>query len=173
MKKMKLAEAYQRWLNDPSEENRNQLGESLFYYIKAIIASRYGKDFFFLEDAIGEAAHRILTSIQDPNTKVDNISTWAYATTCNTCIDMLRTRSAKKEQILFDNVNHKIEPKYIERLSLKTLVSKLSPIQRGIVQLKLEGASNKDIALRLNISKHSVEQRWLRIICRLRTLWVA
>jgi len=166
---LKVKDAYDNWKLEHSEQARNQLGESLFYFIKATIANNFGKRFNYLEDAVGESASKVLLYIANPKVQIDDICNFVTAVTCNTCLDMLRRRQKRDEQILLDDGTGAIKPRYIDKLLLETLLKKLSNQEKELVELKMDGISNENIALELNTTVDGVKGRWKRLLPYLRT----
>ena len=167
---MKLEDAHQQWLKDPTPTNRDQLGESLYHFTKAIIASQFGPQYSLLEDAIGESCLKVLAGLSDSELQIKNVTTWAYVVTYNTCLDMLRAKSRREEERLCENMHPHFEPGYIEHLTLESLCEKLSPQEQALFNYKIDGLANEAIAERLDVTENVVRHKWEDVNLKLRTL---
>ena len=170
--KMKLNEAYKEWKDAPSTDTYNQLGESLFRFIQATIATEFRSRYEELRDAVGEVICEIMKDIGSYDPSKGSFSNWVYGITCHTCMDMRRQKISRREQVLLENGTGSIKPTYEDRLLLKTIISKLSEEDQRLIQLKLEGHSNEEIAFRFQINTGAVKMKWIRIVDRLRTIGV-
>ena len=167
---MKVNLAYQKYHDNPSPENYEQLGIALYKYIKAIIATKFGRHFDALVEATGEAALEVYKDLPNFDLSKGNFSTWVYTVTYNTCLDMRRSHLQRKEQILPDwDGDVSLKPKYIGRLFLESLVAKLSIEEQRLVKYKIEGYENEDIAQELNLAVQTVKNKWGLVQHKLRT----
>src|ERR1035437_8049185 len=98
---MKLNDAYTQWKTNPISENYDILGESLLPFIQAVIATKFAGKFCFLEDATGESICEILRSLNRFDHTKGAFSNWVYGITFHTCIDMLRAKGIRSEQVLW------------------------------------------------------------------------
>src|SRR6266446_10325655 len=144
--KMKLNEAYKEWKDAPSTDTYNQLGESLFRFIQATIATEFRSRYEELRDAVGEVICEIIKDIGSYDPSKGSFSNWVYGITYHTCMDMRRHKISRREQVLLEDGTSSIRPKYEDRLLLKTIVSKLSLEEQELMRLKMQGFSSQDIA---------------------------
>src|SRR6266403_145114 len=177
MKKIKLNDAYEHWLSTAQydayahTEAYNQLGESLFRFIQATIATEFSSRWEALRDAVGEVICEIIKDIGSYDPSKGSFSNWVYGITYHTCMDMRRHKISRREQVLLEDGTSSIRPKYEDRLLLKTIVSKLSEEDQRLIKLKLEGHSNEEIAFRFQINTGAVKMKWMRLEESLRTIW--
>lgn len=173
---MKTNEAYSNWVAaaqvspEALAKARDELGEALFYYIRAIIASNFGNRFNYLEDALGESAHKIISHIGEYNSAKGNFASWVYGVTVNTCTDMLRLKTRQSEQVLTDSPLYATKPTHFERLFLETLLKDLDEDERELLDLKANDVSNEDIAAQFDTSEGAIKMKWSRLQEKLRTV---
>jgi RNA polymerase sigma factor (sigma-70 family) len=177
---MKVNEAYEKWKlsihlgASECTEAREKLGEALFDYIKAIIASRYGRSYSFMEDAVGETFCKVLENLpyfgQNKEEGKGNLAKWVYVITRNTCADMARSRYRRNEISIQEGLHKPVQTSYIEKLTVDRLIDKLPEEDRTLIRMKVEEYSNEDIAARLGISVSAVKKRYVRRMGKLRTL---
>lgn len=166
---MRVQEAYDFYKESQSTEARSILGEALYYYIKAIIAMHYGTHYYYLEDVIGEAAHKVLQQVDKPRADITDFSNWVYAVTINTCIDKLRQQTQRQEQGLLSNVTESVEYNRIDKLALEKVLSRFSKLDKRIALMIGEGLTLEESALELGISRATLQRKRTKILGRLRT----
>lgn len=166
---MNYEESYLAYKENPTEANWEALGEQLYPYLKAIIASNYGRNYFFLEDCVGEITLKILGALRDPNNGIENIATWTYTIARNTCLDRLRIKSSHKESVIGEGAESKWIPPYERKILLEQLMEQLNPIETEITLLRADGFSAAGIAEKLDITEVTVWKRWQRVKEKLRT----
>lgn len=98
-------------------------------------------------------------------------STWVYQAVINKSIDMSKQSMNLRERLLFDDTYkgtkvHKTEAK----LTLKSLISKLTDDDRAHVQMKLDGLTDEEISEAFGIELRTGQQRWLRLKKHMRDL---
>lgn len=162
--------AYQQWKEKPCKLTEDQLGSALFNYAKAIVSSEFGNRTHFLEDAVGEASHKVYSNLSNFDPQKAQFNTWVHTIVYNTCIDMLRAKSALKEQKLVNEEDFGYEHRFIKKFSLTQLTKKLNFQEKWMLQAKLDGVSDTEIAELLFISKSNAKIRWVRLMRKLRTL---
>jgi len=169
---MKINDAYRAYKDNLSPETYAIFGEALFRYIKAIIASQFGNRFYYLEDAVGEAAHRIIKNLDSYDEKNGSFAVWVYAIASNVCIDMLRHSQTLKEQRLSgaEDKDVKAYSRESGHLLLGNLLSKLDLEDREFVLTHLHVEDKEEINRYLGISDEHRRKRYSRILQKLRTL---
>jgi len=176
MKRIKLNDAYALWIGTAQvdayshEEAYNQLGESLFRFIQATIATEFSSRWEELRDAVGEVICEIIKDIGSYDPSKGSFSNWVYGITCHTCMDMRRHKISRREQVLLEDSTAAVKPNYTDRLLLKTMVSKLSVEEQELVKLKMQGFSSQDIAQQWNVQEGKIKMQWSRLLDRLRTI---
>lgn len=166
---MKVNESYALYHKDPSPENYNQLGESLYAFIKAIIAGKFGNRYNLLKEAVGESVCNILGNLNSFKPDKNTFAMWVYTIVYNTCIDMLRTNSKNNAWELLPK-DGTIDPDYLQKIQLKASIKKLDYTDQRLVRLKLAGFKNLAIGDEMGLTEKAVERKWCKIISRLRTL---
>jgi len=169
--KMKLNEAYNQWQTASNVDTYNQLGESLFRFIQATIATEFSSRWEELRDAVGEVICEIIKDIGSYDPSKGSFSNWVYGITCHTCMDMRRHKISRREQVLLEDGTSSVKPKYEDRLLLKTIISTLSKEDQKLIKFKLAGFSYKDIGDGLKLSEGAVKMKWMRLEESLRTIW--
>jgi len=166
---MRLAEAHYRWTHGTkSPKEWEQFGDALYRYVKAIVASQHGSRFQLMEDAIGETVCKVLKAL--PEGGIDNITTFVYALTCNTCVDIIRQRQIRPEEVLLENLAYAEDEHREERISLEKMATQLHEEEVEMLLLKLDGRSNEDIATIQGTTVSAIKSRWFRLEEKLRTL---
>jgi RNA polymerase sigma-70 factor (ECF subfamily) len=100
-------------------------------------------------------------------------TTWFYRLAYHMCLRELERRKARAE-VSLENLRHLslscLESQALARIGLERLSKRLSPEELGLLNLKLIGLEEKDIACALKIGKKAVNQRWLRLRRKLQSL---
>jgi RNA polymerase sigma factor (sigma-70 family) len=155
---------------------REQLGEALLKYVKALVKQEYRSQFDSTEDAVGESIVKIFSKLGSYNPELAPFPVWVKVIVCNTCTDLLRDRIRRKEQPLLDfgcwELDEAFYPEtsHSTSIALKQLTDQLPPEDRALVQLKLDGLSPKEMADYLKVPIGSVKRRWFFVCEKLRTL---
>ena len=163
---MTANEAYQQYIDNPTSENYEELGKALIPWIEAIVAKVFGERVHSLQDAVGDALYNVLAKLTSFDSNKNSFHMWVYATTYNACIDELRHHSDRKEIRLVD-IDGTTEP--VDRLFLKSLIAQLSERERELVELKMDGVPNEDIAQELGFATQTVKNKWGLLQQKLRT----
>jgi len=167
---MKLNEAYKEWKDAPSTDTYNQLGESLFRFIQATIATEFSSRWEELRDAVGEVICEIIKDIGSYDPSKGSFSNWVYGITCHTCMDMRRHKISRREQVLLEDGTGSIKPDYEDKLLLRSIVLKLPLKEQELIKLKIQGFSTRNIAEKWNVQEGEIKMKWIRLVDRLRTI---
>lgn len=167
-----LNKTYLTYRNNPTSDNYEALGAGLLSFVKATIANQFSRYFTSLEDAVGEACLEIIKDLPGYDLTKGSFTNWVYGVTCHTCLDMLRKEKGRMEEDIEEGnkiiSNFGVEDKLIVR----SLMGKLSPHEKRIVEMKMYGLSNEEIAQEIGTTEGYVKIKWNRILERLRTLGV-
>src|ERR1035437_10117377 len=104
---IKVNDAYELYKADPSQENKEQLGGSLFSYCDAFLKKNYchdGATYHTVRDAIGETILRVWRDFEqyDP-TKGCQFKTWVTIMLKSDVVDILRAYGTRNEIGISDN----------------------------------------------------------------------
>lgn len=161
---------YQKWADTKQEQDRNDLGEALYYYIKRVVRKQFPAWSVYLQDAVGESAHNIFKGIDTYNPEKGSFAQWVYGVVHNTCVDILKQRSIRQEQHL---VGYEAVTEYADRsehFELDKLRDGLTEDENRLITFKLNGFKNKAIAKEMSTTEGYIKIRWLRLCQKLRTL---
>jgi RNA polymerase sigma factor (sigma-70 family) len=168
-----LNEAYQAHKDNPTSENYEALGLALMTFIEATIVRTHGSQFRELEDAVGEACLKVFEGLSSFDSKKSGFSTWVYTVTEHACIDALRRRNGQQEEELdtatLNDQSYDFYKDMDARLDLEKRVKELSKEEQELVELKMHGFSNDEIAAELDTTENAVKGQWKRITLKLRT----
>lgn len=175
MNRPKLNDIYNAYVADPSAANKDALATALYFFAKAIIASKYGRRFRTLEDVIGDAALRIQNSLDTFDPERGNFAAWSTAIISNLCVDRLRNWNNSHTVSYVDELGEaSASPgsRYTSKLTVQAWLKALSSDEQFLLQAKVDKRTNKDIAEALGVSVNSVYCRWYYLKRKLRTLGV-
>jgi RNA polymerase sigma factor (sigma-70 family) len=168
-----LNQTYQAYQDNPTSENYEALGSALMTFIEATIVRTHGSQFRELEDAVGEACLKVFEGLPSFNSERSGFSTWVYTVTENACIDTLRKRNGQQEEELDTaTLNEQSYDFYNDmdaKLDLEKRIKKLSKDEQELVELKMHGFSNEEIAAELDTTVDGVKGQWKRLQQKLRT----
>lgn len=160
-----LNEAYKIYLSNQSPENYEIFGESLHTFVWAVLRKRFIN---ITEDNIQDGLVKVLEGLSSFDASKADFAVWVQGVVCNNKIDALRKRKGIEEVELDPHESY--EENYVEHLALKKIRETLSPEENKLIELKLEGLSNEDVAAELDTTEGYVKQMWNRIVRKLRTL---
>jgi RNA polymerase sigma factor (sigma-70 family) len=168
---MTVKEAYELYLKDRSPESRDRLGAAFFRFIQAIIATKYGKQFYYLEDVVGDSALKILKWIDNPENNVKDInSNWVYTVVVNTCLDSFRKRTRQRENAIFSDIAIQDSHDLFTKLSVRSALASLTPEERIIAEQLTDGLTGAKAAVELGVSERTIDTRRKEVKLKLRTL---
>jgi RNA polymerase sigma factor (sigma-70 family) len=168
---MKVNEAYQQYIADPTPKNYDELGKALSTWIPAIAAGVFGSRYNLLQDAVGNAMYNVLANLTSFDPTKNSFHMWVYAITYNACMDKLRQDADLRHrgvELQLERDNPVYQP--IDKLFLKQLKAQLSEKERTLLEFKMDGFTFERIAQELNSTENAVECRWRRLQQKLRTL---
>ena len=100
-------------------------------------------------------------------------TTWFWRLAYNMCMRELERLKARAE-VSLENLNHNsltgLERTALARIGLERLSSRLDVVELALLNYKLIGLDEKEIACALKIGKKAVNQRWLRLRRKLQSL---
>lgn len=173
--KIDINKLYTDWINAPPGEKGialNILGENLYHYIQGIVRKEFPKWQEYLEDGVGEASHEIFKSLDSFNKAKGSFKQWVYGVTVYTCRDLLRKRGRRREIQYYGHEDAVEHPRHEVKLALRKLREGLTPEDNELIDFKLHGATNEEIAVEMNTTEDGVKGRWKRLCEELRTLRV-
>lgn len=167
---MQLNEAHSLWILNKNEDTYNQLGTTLLAYVNKEIRrqwrSRGNKT--EQEDLQGEALIRVFQNIDKFNNR-SSFATWVSKIIFNEGERMLGKLAASKTQAFVGDESYDLGPSLQDKLTLRQLVSILDKEDQRMVQLKIEGFDDQEIAEAFAIPIGTMKSRWNAIQNRLRT----
>lgn len=169
-----LNETYQKYKDNPTSDNYEEFGKALMSFIAATIVRTHGSQFSELDDAVGEACVKVFEGLPSFNSERSGFSTWVYTVTCNACVDTLRKRNGQQEETLdlsvLESQSYDFYKDTDSRIDLEKRIKKLSKEERELVEMKVHGFSNAEIAAELDTTEGYVKVKWGRVTEKLRTL---
>jgi RNA polymerase sigma factor (sigma-70 family) len=167
-----LNQTYQAYLDDPTSENYETLGEALMRFVEATIVRTHGSQFPELEDAVGEACLDVIKGLPSFNPAKSSFSTWVYNVTTNSCLDALRKRNGQQEEELDTDVlksqSYDFYRNLDAKLDMNKLIAQLSKDEQELIEMKMHGFSNEEIAAELDTTLDGVKGQWKRLIPKLK-----
>ena len=175
MSKSPLVASYEAYLQTQGRLEYNVFGEELLKYIKAIVAKDFGSQFYFVEDAIGESSIKILEQLPTFDPNKSPLPVWVKVIVRNTCKDLLRGNQVDKqkaEEVPLQEADRSYDffSNHDNRIALKQLTAKLSKPDRDLVQAKLDGLTDEEIAHNYGVTQQAINLRWLKVVEHMRTL---
>lgn len=170
--KTDLNALYKAWAESSlkdKEDAHAKLGTDLYHYLRGIIRQEFPKWQEYLEDGIGEASHEIFKSLDSFDPTKGSFKQWVYGVTVYTCRDLLRKRNKRREIQYYGHEDAVEHPDHEARLTLKKLREGLAPEDNELIDLKLHGATNEEIAIAINTTEDSIKSKWKRLCEELRT----
>lgn len=165
---MTLQEAYSAYTTSSSKEDYELFGEALLRYVKAIAAQQYGSKFRFLEEAVGESIIKVLSDLPTFDSDKSPLPVWIKHIVCNVCTDILRNHNNSKTQAYIGNESHRPFDK-IGHLALRHLFQFLDADERTLVEEKLYGLTEEELAEKYSVNQSTISRRLARIEKKLRT----
>jgi RNA polymerase sigma factor (sigma-70 family) len=166
---MNLNESYSQYISNPNIETYESFGAALLKYIKSLVWTFF-KGKLVIEDAVGESIIQVLEDLDTYEADKASFAVWVKQVVDTTCLDMIRKKMNRREQAYIGNENHDPTIRQHGKLILKELVGRLELNDRVLVQYKLDGLSDGEIAGALNIPVGTVKSRWSSVKNKLRTL---
>lgn len=153
---MLVNQAYEAYVADPSEINKEQLGKCVFTFCDAWIEKKYCPDAAtreLLQDAVMETCRTVWETLPKFDaSKGRKFASWIRMILDSDIKNQFRNYKTRNEVALhpghreYSNAAARIEAK----LTLKQLVSTLFKEDQAFVKLKLEGVSETEIAVAFN-----------------------
>lgn len=168
---MNLNEAYLKCTGDRTDDNYNLFGASLLQYVNQVTKRTFKRrcNETEREDIGGEALIKVFKNIE--NFKGDAaFATWVKAIIENEGEEFIRGKARVKEQAFVGDESYDPGPSLHDKIALEQIVSKLSPPERVLVRLKLDGITDADIAEDLDLPLGTVKSRWNALQIKMRTL---
>jgi RNA polymerase sigma factor (sigma-70 family) len=165
---MDLNEAYDRWMENPIELNREIFGRELLGYVSGYVRQQKDIQEDIRADVIADAIARVLAEIGKYNPNKSSFKTWAGRKTIDTIATALKEVSERQEYPLFEtnpapNLYRRIDGRIDAKARLKRLMEALSIDECRQIRLHLEGHEAIEIAKILGISDEAAWKRWERI----------
>jgi RNA polymerase sigma factor (sigma-70 family) len=151
-------------------ELENELIQSLEHYATRIVAIKLHDS---RPEIVNQAVQMALAQLSDFK-GTSKFSTYFFTIVQNLCFGELRRKIESKETLFSDLVEHKVEglASYEldgdERMIIDRICKTLSKDDNLLLQLKMEGYTNAEIALRLSSTASAIESRWRRLCKKLR-----
>lgn len=167
---MNLNELHALYVKDPLQVDA--FAEALLTHVrkevKTMCKRQPASEYALLEDAIGESLMKIWQNLDQ--FKGDALFSTFVGTIVRNCVaDIIVNKRDRSESELVDNVHSDSPFRDIEsRIAVKALLSKLSRDDREMVQMKLDGLSNEEVATAYDISVDAVKGRWKRLVKQLK-----
>lgn len=117
------------------------------------------------QDACQEAYVLVLRRIDDL-LEHENPIGWVFVTARNKCLELLRQREREPQAQVAgmpEGRSEDVLDMLIARGAAREMLARLSPQDRRIVELKLDGYSAREIGLRLGLTENAVNLRMYRI----------
>lgn len=129
------------------------------------------------EDDFNDLRQDVLTNIWRglPNFKGDSgYSTWVYRICLNTCVSTYRKMKRKEEVFLKEEYAHDVENQETDNSDIDILylmISKLNPVDKGIVMMWLDEKSYDEISEVTGINRNTVATRLRRAKEKIASAW--
>lgn len=165
-----LTEAYQQYQSNPNVETYEVFGVELLRFMKAMLRTRYRGNYDKIEDALGEASIRVLSKLDTFKAPIEKFPSWVMTIAFNEASrighhDLNRSQQDDSEYEALEHSHSAVDAK----LDVQRVVETLSQVDQNIVQLKLEGYEDSEIAVKMNITLPTLWNRWARIKDKFRT----
>jgi len=165
---MNLDELYIAYQKDPTLTD--EFYETLLNYCTALLKNRYGATWQNYEDSVQEVALKVLEAKEGSVYKGYNnatFRTWVKAVLFNECKDLQD----------MDIAEHSIELmparealSLDDKIDLEQRIKALTPKQKEVILLQLEGYTEEEIAEKLNIHIQTVKYRVANAIKTMKNL---
>lgn len=155
-------ELFELWKNTPPGPDREQLVEQLIPFLrKNAYAICWIKLSDHRPDIVNDAVHRAISRLEEFRGD-SKFSTWFHSIVHNLCMTEGRAiaREPNKTNIE-DLANEPSSREAIEaKVELAELRERLDPREQELLDFKLKGFTEEEIALELGISRDNVHWRW-------------
>jgi RNA polymerase sigma factor (sigma-70 family) len=170
MSKSALAESYQQYKSNPNVDTYESFGVELLKFIKASLVIKYKSNYDKIEDALGEACLKVIDKLDTFKGAPDKFPSWVMTVAFNEAA-MIGRRDVVREEYGVEDRDGAMEPltSLDAKLDIQKVMDTLSQEDREIVEAKMRGENDQDIADNLEITLTAAKSRWLRIRERFRT----
>ena len=168
---MTLNEAYEAYQNKQTPDNYELFGEALMKFIKATVLIKFGtRQPDFIDDTCGEIILHVFEKLPLYRKDKAQFSTWVYMLAVHKGIDGIRREGRNPTTPFTGLESDEPELEWINKVALLKLQKGLTVPENRLVDLKLQGLEQGEIARELGVEEETVKKRWTRLQERLRTL---
>lgn len=174
MSKSAVAEAYRQYKSTPNTETYEAFGYELLKFMKAMLVIKYRRNYEKIEDALGEASIKVLSKLDSFKSDPEKFPSWVMTIALNEAVnagkktiysDLLNEKYAISERDSLIESHRGIDAK----LDVQKAMAVLTAEDRCVVEAKMRGENDEEIAEGLNIAIGTVKMRWLRAKDKMRT----
>ena len=157
---------YKNWKLSPNPDTEAALYRAMKGFAKALVWNKLGPPMD--EDLVSEIV--VMAFQKEPSFDGrSKFSTWFYRLAVNKCKDRLKhlsrlPRFKSLDDLTDDEPRAKRAPSVAKKLDIEKLKSRLKPRERQLLDLKLKGLDDQQIADRMGIGKkRSVHVAWWKL----------
>lgn len=167
---MKLNEAYASYQNDKSEGNYEVFGKSLLAFVNSSAKQQFSTSVQGdIEDIAGNAVIRVLEKLDTYQSKAPFYA-WVARIVYNEGQRLLHKEASRPEQAYTGMESYNPGPSLHDKITLEQMAKHLAHPERVLLQAKLEGVSDKEIARDMRVPVGTIKSRWNKLKAELRTL---
>ncbi len=159
---MRLNEAFAAYQQEKNWKTESAFANALISYCTGMIRTHF-PDRLFMEEAIGDVIKKVWENLSQYECSKSAFETWVGTIIHNVCCDLQQARfldSPLSKNIPIPETQHSRE----NQLTLKACIVGLSPEDRNLVTLKLQGYENKEIAEETEMTLSQVEKKWAKVV---------
>jgi RNA polymerase sigma factor (sigma-70 family) len=159
--------AWVAWKADPSDENLKYLSDVLYAHAASVCWTLNGK---IVPDVIAQASQQCLLKLNTFNGGSE-FSTWAHRVMTNVFLLAHRRRQRKREVPLDNLTDAETAVSRVGAIEAKLLLEDLSdPLgvdEKALLDGKLNGVEQAELAAELGITESNLRLRWMRLRAKL------
>jgi RNA polymerase sigma factor (sigma-70 family) len=165
-----ITEAYKQYKSNPNVDTYEQFGRELLHFIKASLINKYKRNYDKIEDAVGEACIKVIDKLDTFKGLPEKFPSWVMTITFNQA-GMIGRRQIVEGAVEFEDRDGISEThgSIDAKLDIQKVMATLSKEDQQIVEAKMRGESDRDIADSMWLTIPAVKNRWERIREEFRT----